>query len=350
MTFNRMRLGIACLALLTLVVCLGPVALYAQSTTQGSITGTVQDQSGAVVGDAVVVIHNTGTNSEVRLTSDSSGYFKAPLLEPGTYTVSVTAPAFAAYRADNVTVQVGQVTNVEPRLAVASSSAEVVVTEQTPVMNLESPDFSSTLDRKALENIPINNRRWSALAMTTPGVVGDASGFGLVSVRGISTILNNVEIDGADDNQAYYAEERGRTREAYSTSASAVREFAVNSGVYSAQYGRAAGGVITSVTRSGTNQLHGDLYFYTRQSNWAAFNQFSQITKLDSTTGKYVGTPLKAEDMRKIYGFTAGGALIKDKLFWIYTFDQHARIFPAVGVPKSPSTFYTLPVDCARHR
>ena len=113
--------------------------------------------------------------------------------------------------------------------------------------NTESPDFSETLSQKAIQNIPINNRRWSALAMTTPGVVADTSGFGLVSIRGISTVLNNVEIDGADDNDAYYSEERGRTREAYSTSGSAVREFAVNTGVYSAEYGRAAGGVITSV-------------------------------------------------------------------------------------------------------
>ena len=86
-----------------------------------------------------------------------------------------------------------------------------------------------------MQNIPINNRRWSSLAMTTPGVVSDSNGFGLVSVRGISPILNNVLIDGADDNQAYYSEERGRTREAYSTSGSAVREFAVNTGVYSAR-------------------------------------------------------------------------------------------------------------------
>jgi hypothetical protein len=85
-------------------------------------------------------------------------------------------------------------------------------------LNMDSPDVSATLNERAMETIPINNRRWSSLAMTTPGIVADTSGFGLISVRGISTILNNVEIDGADDNQAYYAEERGRTREAYSTS------------------------------------------------------------------------------------------------------------------------------------
>ncbi len=80
-------------------------------------------------------------------------------------------------------------------------------------------------------------------------------------------------IDGADDNQAYYAEERGRTREAYSTSAGAVREFAVNTGVYGSEYGRAAGAVINSVTNSGTNELHGQVYFYDRQSNWAAYKR-----------------------------------------------------------------------------
>ena len=169
------------------------------------------------------------------------------------------------------------------------------------------------------------------------------SGFGLVSVRGISTILNNVEIDGADDNQAYFSEERGRTREAYSTSASAVREFQVNTGVYPAEFGRAAGGVINSVTKSGTNQLHGEVYFYDRESNWNAYNDQTTITTLNQSTGKNVTVPVKPEDLRKIYGFTVGGPIIKDKLFFIYTYDQHAHIFPMLGAPANPSLFYATP-------
>jgi outer membrane receptor protein involved in Fe transport len=226
-------------------------------------------------------------------------------------------------------------------MAVASSSTEVIVTEQAPVMNLESPDFAGTLNSKALQSIPINNRRWSSLAMTTPGVVSNADGYGLVSVRGISPLLNNIEIDGADDNQAFFAEERGRTREAYSTSGNAVREFAVNTGVYSAEYGRAAGGVITSVTKSGTNQIHGQAYYYHRESKWAAYNNYTTLTNL--VNGAAVTQHIKPEDLRKIYGFTAGGALIKNKLFWIYTYDQHTHVFPAVGVPKTPLQFFTLP-------
>ena len=345
MTLKQIRRNVLCLAMVSLTLCLRPVASIAQTSTQGAIAGTVEDPSGAIVGGATVTIHREATNTDITLTSDNSGYFKAPLLEPGTYTVTLSASGFASYRADNVIVQVGQVTTIEPRLALASASASVEVTETAPVLNMDSPDLSDTLNTRALSDIPINNRRWSSLAMTTPGIVADTSGFGLISVRGISTILNNVEIDGADDNQAYYAEERGRTREAYSTSASAVREFAVNTGVYSAEYGRAAGGVVTSVTKSGTNQLHGQAYFYDRESNWNAFNDFSKISVLNSTTNAYVSTPIKPEDLRKIYGFTVGGHLIKDKLFWIYTYDQHSRIDPIVGVPGTPATFYTLPAQ-----
>ena len=351
MTMNQIRYSLLCLVLTTLALFVGQSGLYAQTTTQGAIAGTILDPAGSAVAGANVTIHNKGTNSVVTLTTDAAGYFKAPLVEPGSYSVSVSAPGFAAYRADTVTVAVGQVTDVEPRLQVASSSTEVVVTEQAPVMNLDSPDFSESIDQNALANIPINNRRWSALAMTTPGIVSDTSGFGLISVRGISTLLNNVEIDGADDNNAMWGEERGRTREAYSTSGMAVREFAVNSGVYAAEYGRAAGGVVTSVTKSGTNQLHGVAYAFDRESNWNAYNDFTTLTKANYTTGNPIPTsfttsPFKPEDLRKIYGFTIGGRLIKDKLFWIYTYDQHTHINPGVAVPglsNSTTGFYATP-------
>lgn len=347
MTLHRIRLSILCLALLSVAAFTGSTASYAQSTTQGAISGSVLDSSGAAIPGATITITNNATNFTVKLVADASGFFKAPLLEPGAYTVSISASSFANYRADNVVVVVGQDTGLEPRLAVASSSAEVVVTEQSPVMNLESPDFTATLNTQALQNVPINNRRWSSLAMTTPGVVSDGNGYGLVSIRGVSPLLNNVEIDGADDNQAFFSEERGRTREAYSTSGNAVREFAVNTGVYSAEYGRAAGGVITSVTKSGTNQLHGEAYFFDRESNWAAYNDYTTLTSFNSATDSNVTSHLKSEDERKIYGFTMGGALIKDKLFWMYTYDQHTHVFPVTGTPDNPTNFYTNPAPLA---
>src|SRR6202012_5976505 len=113
------------------------------------------------------------------------------------------------------------------------------------------------LNQHAVQDLPLNGGRWSNLALLTPGAPLDTSGYGLISFRAISTIMNNVEVDGADDNQVYYAEERGRTREGYSTSKYLIQEFQVNTGVYSAEFGRAAGGVINSITKSGSNDIHG---------------------------------------------------------------------------------------------
>jgi hypothetical protein len=318
---------------------------FAQSSTQGAIAGTVEDATGAAIPNAAITIHNDGTNAEQHLTADSSGFFKDSLLEPGTYTVTITVANFQGYKAASVTVQVGQTTNLEPHLAIGATGETVEVSGQVPILNFESPDFSSNLNKVALEEIPINNRRWSSLAMTTPGVVSDSNGFGLISVRAISPILNSVLIDGADDNQAYYSEERGRTREAYSTSGAAVREFAVNTGVYGSEYGRAAGAVINSVTTSGTNQFHGEAYFFDRESKWNAYNDFSRLTVPTVVGGvqTYPSFPLKPKDLRKIYGFTVNGPLIKDKLFFTYTYDQHTRIFPGQAIPNSAATFFTLP-------
>ncbi|NYF78730.1 TonB-dependent receptor [Granulicella arctica] len=320
--------------------------MFGQSSTQGAIGGTVFDTTGAVIGQASVTIHNDATNAEIHLTADASGYYKAPLLEPGTYTVTVNSSGFSESKTTKVGVQVGQLTEISPKLATGESSSVVEVTASAPILNFDSPDFSSNLNQRALENVPVNNLRWSSLALTTPGVVSDSNGFGLVSVRGISPILNNVLIDGADDNQAYYSEERGRTREAYSTPPEAIREFQVNTGVFPAEFGRAAGGVINSVTKSGGNSLHGQAYFYDRESSWGAFNPYTTNTiESQSSTGAYTFTPVpyKPKDSRRIWGFTAGGALIKDKLFWQYTYDQHHRDFPGTAKANSPSAFFSQP-------
>ena len=345
---NKLMKQTMTLGLCALILLVTGSMMQAQSTSQGAIGGTVFDATGAVVGGAAVTMVNTGTNAQATAKTDASGNYSVRLVEPGTYTVTVSATGFEGFRADKVIVQVGQMTTVDAHLTVGSAAQTVEVTSEAPVLNLESPDFASNLNQKALQDLPINNRRWSSLAMSTPGVVSDGSGFGLVSVHGISPILNNVLIDGADDNQAYFAEERGRTREAYSTTAEAVREFAVNTAVYPAEYGRAAGGVINSVTKSGTNQFHGQAYFSDRESNWNAYNDYTTNTTAVYANGgtipsSFVIAPYKPEDLRKIYGFTVGGPLIRNKLFFIYTYDQHTHINPGVANPALPATFFAQP-------
>jgi outer membrane receptor protein involved in Fe transport len=328
-----------------LVLSAASIPLRAQTYTEGSIAGTVFDPSGAVVANASIVIHNDATNAEVQLTSDASGFFKAPQLPAAIYTVTVNTSGFSPFKEVNVIVQVGQTTEVLPHLKTAGETSSVEVTGQAPILNFESPDITSTLTEQPIENLPLNGGRWSDMALLTPGAVGDSNGFGLISFRGISPILNNVEIDGADDNQAYYSEERGRTREGYSTSKYIIEEFQVNTGVYSAEFGRAAGGVINAITKSGSNTLHGIAYFSDRDNDWGAVNPYTTNTINTSTTStpSFQTIPYKPVDWRKEWGFDAGGPLKHDKIFWFYGYAQYRRNFPGTGKAATPGSFFTLP-------
>ena len=320
-------------------ICLIAVAAacgtgFSQSTTQGGVAGTVFDATEAAIPNATITIHNEATAADVVVKSDESGTYRAPQLAPGTYTVTISAAGFASQKQTGVVVQVNQVTQINPHLTTGSTSQTVEVTAAVPVLNFESPQFGGHLDSNEIENIPINNRRWSSLALTTPGVTNDASGFGLLSFRAIPAVLNNVQIDGADDNQAFFGEERGRTRAGYSTSQAAVREFQVNTGVYSAELGRAVGGVVNSVTKSGGNNLHGEVYFYHRGDEFSSKNP--KVTLPNPVAGG-AAIPFRPKDKRNQYGFGVGGPLVKDKLFWFYAFDAFRRNFPGVAVSGNPT-------------
>jgi outer membrane receptor protein involved in Fe transport len=332
------------LVLALLLVCMAPAV--AQTYTEGSIAGTVFDPSGAVVANAAINIHNDGTDAEVHLTADGSGYYKAAQLPAATYTLTVNATGFAPYKAVGVIVEVGLTTDVSPHLATAGTTSDVVVTGEAPILNFETPEISTVLDNHEVQDLPLNGGRWSNLTLLTPGATLDTSGFGLISFRGISTIMNNVEVDGADDNQAYYAEERGRTRAGYSTSKYMIQEFQVNTGVYSSEFGRSAGGVVNSVTKSGTNTLHGILHFEDRDNHsWGSYNDYTNNTVNTGTLASpdFVTTPYKPKDWRKQWGLDVGGPLIKDKLFWFYGYNEFHRNFPGTSKAATPSSFFTLP-------
>lgn len=344
MNWNWIRPAVRRLTLLAFAATLSAACAYAQSTTQGAIAGTISDTAGAVVPGAAITLHNEGTNAEIKLTSDSIGYYKAPLVSPGTYTVTIAATGFGVYTAKNVSVTVGSLSEISAALKAGSAAESVVVTSETAVMQFESPEISSTLTTNEIVNLPLNGGRWSNLALLTPGTASDANGFGLIVFRGISPLMNSIEIDGADDNQAFFSEERGRTREGYSTSQIAIDDFHVYSGVYSAEFGRSVGGVINSVTKSGTNTIHGQAYFLDRDNGWGSINPFTTFTSVSASSTGAVdvisGVPFKPKDWRKRWGFGMGGALKQDKVFWYYAFDQYKRNFPGVAKPSSPTAFF----------
>ncbi|HEY6254009.1 MAG TPA: TonB-dependent receptor, partial [Candidatus Angelobacter sp.] len=320
------------------IVCFVASALcFAQSTTDGAIGGTVYDKSGAVVGNAKIVVHNNGTNREQTVDADASGYYRVSGLQPGSYTVTISGGGLATYKAEKVIVEVGTLTEVSPHLLVGGSEETVEVTAAAPQINYTSPEFAPVLDQTAIANLPINGGRWSNFSLLTPGVVSDSNAFGLLSFRGISTLLNNNTVDGADNNQAFFSEERGRTRAGYSTPKVAVEEFQVNTSNYSAEYGRSAGGVVNTVTKSGTNDIHGTAYFHDRDNVWGAANPFTQIA-VQTAPGVFTPTNFKPTNWRKMAGFGVGGPLIKDRLFLFVAYDWYRQNFPGVAVVQNPHT------------
>jgi hypothetical protein len=293
----------------------------------------VTDSSAAVVPGATVTARNLGTSSTAQATTDGNGRYLIGHLQPGTYSLEVSAKGFAGYKATRITVELGRATAVDAALGVQALAETVVATAEAPVIVTDRADFSTNINQATIENLPINERRWAWFALSTPGAVPDA-GFGLVSFRGISGLLNNNTVDGADNNQAFFSEERGRTRISYSTSEASIQEFQVNTADYSAEYGRAAGGVVNAVTKSGTNRLHGQAFWYDRNSDWGAINPFQKHL----VNGTLV--PFLPEDKRHQFGGSIGGAMIKDKLFWFFSADQQLHPFPAVANSGAPGAIF----------
>jgi hypothetical protein len=317
-----------------LAVCLFFASLSlasAQSATTGAIGGTITDNGGALLPAATITVKSADTGVTRTAKSNASGEYRVTELEPGNYTVSFAADGFAPFRDESIVVTVGSLSTVSPVLKPGSVNDSVVVTAEESLLHAQSNDISTTLDQASIDNLPINGRRWSNFALLTPGVVSNSDGFGLLSFRGISFLLNNNTVDGADDNQAYFSEARGRTRAAYSITQAAIQEFQVNTSNYSAQYGRSAGGVINTVTKSGGNQLHGELFFYDRDNDLGGATNPYTLLSMANGSGSYNDVPYKPTDWRKQWGFGAGGPLKRDKFFWFYAYDQGRRNFPGTG-------------------
>lgn len=329
-----------------IVVCVlalfAPVNLRAQSTT-GMLGGTVYDPQHAVVPDARIVVLRDATGEEFIAYSDRSGNYTLSNLPPGTYSVDISASAFTAFTATHVVVELGRRTPLDTVLEVGASASTVNVQTVLPFIQATYPSVATNITEHQLSDLPSDSRRWSSFALLTPGVVSDQAGKGLLSFRGVSVLLNNNTIDGADNNQAFFSEERGRTRAPYSISMAAVEQFQVNTADYSSEYGRSAGGVINTVTKSGTNGVHGEVFYFERNSDLEAINTYTTLTSY--TNGNFVTTAFRPPDVRRQSGFAVGGPIVKDKLFWFYSFDWETRNFPAVSRVGYPKAIYAQPIS-----
>ncbi len=273
----------------------------AQTAVDGAIAGTVADSSGAIIPNAGILVHSTATNADRTTTSDSSGYFRVSRLVPGDYTVKVTVSGFSTYTAQHVIVEVGRLTEVAPKLAAGGLSVTVQVSSEAPVINTENAAFTTEFTPAALNDLPINGRHWTSFALLSPGVALGNSAFGLVTFRGATNLQNNFMVDGADDNDSFDSVEKGYTRVGYSTTQDSILEFQVLISNVSAQYGRAVGGGVNAITRSGSNEFHGDLFEFWRDNEFGAINPFNILQTIP--TKVYV----KPLDKRHQFGGSFSG-------------------------------------------
>jgi carboxypeptidase family protein/TonB-dependent receptor-like protein len=305
------------LLLLVLTGALPALALAQARLTGADLQGTITDESGAVVPGARVTTTNV-ENGLVRLAvSDTRGRYVVAALPPGSYKIAVEMSGFANQTRDGVALLLGQAAEIDFTLKVASGREEVTVSAEAPVVDVAKTAVSSVVGQQQIENLPINGRNFISFSAITPGVAYDrtpqqgASATSGLSFTGQRARSNNIMVDGLDNNDPAV----GAVRAVFSQEA--IREFQVLTDSYSAEFGKAAGGVVNIVTKSGTNELHGNTFFYLRDKSLNAKNYFDKFDVF--------GNPInaaKAPFNQKQWGATLGGPIQKDKTFFFLSYER----------------------------
>jgi Carboxypeptidase regulatory-like domain/TonB dependent receptor/TonB-dependent Receptor Plug Domain len=302
------------LALLLLV----PRGVFAQARLTGAdLDGSVRDESGAVMPGATITVNNTATNITRTATTNAQGHFLIPALPPGTYRVGAELQGFTKAAHEGLVLQLGQSVSVDFTLKVAKAEEELTVLAEAPLVDVHDASVSSVVADQQIQGLPINGRNFISFAVITPGVTIDntpqqgASATSGLSFAGQRARSNSVMVDGLDNNDAAL----GSVRAVFSQEA--VREFQVLTNSYSAEFGKASGGVVNIVTKSGSNDVHGNVFGYFRDD---ALNSKSHFEQFD-----VFGNEIQAEKSpfrQYQYGGTLGGPIKKDKTFYFLSFER----------------------------
>ncbi len=311
-------------SVLVLLLVLVPTFAFAQSqATTGVIEGTVTDATGAVLPGVTVTLKNTATNYEVQSITDSGGRYRGVLLPLGPYEVRASLQGFAPQVVKGIDLGVGQTRTVDVKLGQATVSEELVVTAEAPLIETARTEGATRLDDDAVSGLPNNGRNFLDLTKLTPGVTivqgpdGDE-----LSINGQKGISNNISVDGADFNNPFFGEQRGGQRPAFTFNLDAVKEMVVVADGANAEFGRSQSGFVNVITKSGTNDMTGTAHLVLKNdslSSNAKNPDGSEAPKFDSS--QYQG------------GFTLGGPLVRDRIFY----------FGALDLQKAETTKQTDP-------
>jgi len=327
--------------------------LAAQTSGVGNISGVVTDSTGAAVPNAAVTVKNTDTGIERSIVSNGDGAYNATFLQPGHYEVIAGGGAFGKVDRKNLVLTVGQILSVDVALPAGSVTTEVDVTSASPLIDTEKTEVSQTVDQQLISNLPVNGRNWSDFVLLTPNVVQDG-GSGLVSFHGISGLYNQNYVDGANNNEMLFSEARGRASGApYIYSLDSIKEFQAETSNYSVEFGQAVGGQVNAITRSGTNAIHGDAFYYLRYPDLNALDPYNKYQGLHGGNPFLLTQPIHQQQQ---FGGSVGGPIIKDRLFYFFTYDGFRRVgrvlysdtntISLTPAGTTPSTTTITPTQC----
>jgi Carboxypeptidase regulatory-like domain len=337
----RTGLLIGCLACLACI----PAHLLAQGETTSAIVGAVADPSGAALPRATVTIINTETASKRGAMTDGAGRFSFPQLKPGSYTVKVESEGFEPQTAPNVPAGLGQKQTVNFTLKLAAAKGEVTISGEAPLVNPENPNTATTLNARALENLPNPGGdltyplQFAAGAlMNTAGsgndFIGGTNGYGNVQFNGLPALSNGYIVDGLETNDPLTNLNSGLSTNLI-LGLNSIAEVTVNTLSYTVDQGRYGASQVNYVTKSGTNQFHGNLYELWNGSRFNAADFFT-----NATPGNH-----KPRSTVNHFGGSLGGPIIHDKLFFFFDSEWVRIALPIVSattVPTPPFQQYVL--------
>jgi hypothetical protein len=326
--------ALARVSIVSILLLFAAIGIAGAQQTTGDILGTVTDKSGAVVSGASITVENVATHESRTAVTSASGDFVVNLLIPGNYKVSATAAGFQKFVVSSVVLSAGDRIRVNPQMAVGSANETVTVEAQESVLKTDSSVLSTTISPLQTQDLPLNGRNFVQLAQLSAGAnegpqsaltngseLDDRRQSASISINGQSDVLNNVMMDGADNN------ERLIGTIAVRPSVEAIAEMSVQSNTYTAEVGRTGGGIINVITKSGTNQFHGSVFEYFRNDIFNA-NPFNFGAHLP-----------KPEDRWNQYGASLGGPIKKNKTFFFGNYESYRYI---QGTAPSVYTVPTL--------
>ncbi|MFN7998271.1 MAG: carboxypeptidase regulatory-like domain-containing protein [Bryobacteraceae bacterium] len=330
----RVVLGIACLT----CIALTPGRVAAQGETTSAIVGTVADPSMASLPGAVVTVVNAETGTKRSTVTDEGGRFSFPQLKPGPYSIRVAAEGFEPQSMPNVFAGLGQKQTVNVTLKLAAAKGEVMVTGEAPLVNPENPNTATTLNGPALENLPNPGGDMTYPLQFAPGAlmntagsgndfIGGTNGYGNVQFNGLPALANGYIVDGLETNDPLTNLNSGLSTNLV-LGLNSIGEVTVNTLSYTVDQGRYGASQVNYVTRSGTNQIHGNLYELWNGSRLNAANFFT-----NATPGNH-----KPRSTVNHFGGSLGGPIQRDKLFIFFDTEWVRIALPIVSATTVPTT------------